>query len=80
MTPVTMTPIEIVQKTMPRGNADWEGWAYVYSKLQQAANYLGSSKHTNGNDEHVYLMAAMVCGHEETMKSAMWNARNNKWI
>ena len=80
MTPAIMTPIDKCLLTMPRGDAKWQGWEYVYSKLQLAANYLGSSEHTNGSFDHVYLMAAMVCGHEETMKTALLNARDNKWI
>ena len=67
----TSSPVEQMRQQMPRGNADWPGWAHVYGKLQKAAEHLASNEYTRCGEDHVYTMAALGSGHEETMKGHM---------
>lgn len=73
------SPVDIERKNMPRGNGDWPGYDYVYSKLQDAANHLANGHYTNIGYDHVQIMAAMGSGHEETMKGAMGLAMAYRW-
>lgn len=63
--------VEKRRKELPRGDGSWKGYSYVYSKLQDAANYLAQNDHTYLGDDHINIMAAMGSGHEETMKGYM---------
>jgi hypothetical protein len=63
------TPVDKLLRTLPRGKADWEGWSVCYTRLQAASDRLASSPNTFLSDDHVEVMAVMVCGHEETMKA-----------
>lgn len=65
---------------MPRGSADWAGYDHVYSKIAEGAANMGTSKRHRCTTEHVDIMAAMVSGHEETMKYYMHWLRAYGWI
>lgn len=75
----TDSPVEAVFKTLTRGNGNWPGWSHVYCKLQEAAYHLAANEYTRCGEDHVYTMAVMGCGHEETMKGHMHLCMAYRW-
>jgi hypothetical protein len=73
------SPVEEERKLMPRGDGNWPGYNYVYSKLQEAAEFLARDGYTRIGYDHVRIMAAMGSGHEETMKGLMGLAMAYGW-
>ena len=65
---LSLSPVEEMRRTMPRGNGDWHGYSKVYSRLQAAAYHLAADEYTRCGEDHVAIMAAMGSGDEETMK------------
>lgn len=63
------SPVEQRRKELPRGNGSWAGWESVYDRLAAAAERLSRTLHLS--EEHENLMAALGCGHEETMKAEL---------
>lgn len=47
------SPVEVLRKTLPKGDGQWAGYDYVYGKLQDAAMYLAKDPYTRCGDDHV---------------------------
>lgn len=70
-----MSPIEEELSTLPRGNGDWDGWEYVYGKINEACKNFAKSPKTHLCGEHIYSMAVLGCGDEEKMKGHLYRLR-----
>ena len=62
------TPDSIL-KTLPKGNCDWPGYDKSQKEISDECLRLALCKTTYLSYHHVYLMAVLGCGHEETMKA-----------
>lgn len=77
--PFQLSPVEIRQAELPKGNGDWPGFAHVWTKLQEASHYLAQGRQTCLSADHVECMAVMGSGHEETMKHQLSIAYAYGW-
>jgi len=62
------SPVEERRKELPRGDANWAGFPYVYKCISMACEKMAMNPYLHLSDEHVNAMAVLACGHEETMK------------
>lgn len=72
------SPVEFERKKLPRGNGDWQGYDHVYHNLQKTCETLAAGKYTYLSADHVFYMAVLGCGDEETMKYYQMVAKNRK--
>lgn len=76
----TDSPPEEQRKELSQGPGDWPGFGQVYANLQKAAHKMALSKYFYLSDDHIYTMAVMGCGHEETMRGHQLWCREYGWI
>lgn len=74
------SPVEILRKSLPRGNGQWPGFDHVYRNLAVAAEAMGKNRQTRGGEFHVKTMAVLGSGHEETMKTHQLLLRFYGWL
>ncbi len=62
------SPVEVLRKTLPKGDGDWPAFGHVWSKLQRISAAMAKDRYTHLSEHHLHVMAAMGTGDEETMK------------
>lgn len=72
--------IDKILRDLPKGNWDWPGADVVNKRLQEAATYFATGKHTHSCPDHLYTMAILGSGDEETCKYWVAVCIRNKWV
>jgi len=74
------SPVEELRKTLPKGDCEWAGYDHVWKNLQKAAHKMAQTRYVYLSEDHVWIMACMGTGHEETMKYAQMWAMTYGWV
>ena len=75
-----MSPVTARRQELPRGNADWAGYAAVYANIAAGCESMARTRYVYLSEEHVNAMAVLGCGHEETMKYEQMRMRQRGFI
>lgn len=75
-----VSPVEQRRKELPKGEANWPGYAKVYRTISLACDRMGRMPYIRLSDEHVNAMAILGCGHEETMKYEQMRLRMRGFV
>lgn len=74
------SPVEKVRKTLPNGDGKFIGFDHVYSVLKNVCVNISKEKYGLLSEDHVFFMAVLGCGHEETMKYYMAIAQSRRLV
>lgn len=74
------SPVEQARKAGPRGDGQWLGFSYVWSKIQEGCIKMAQDPYVHLSDDHVNAMGDLGSGHEERMKARLWWMREHNYI